>query len=130
MIWHALCIRAGVALRKPKPKLSPMAALAEQLAEMQRLVEELAQLIRYKPDLYLKDVLRLTGWSKSTLYRKLEAKLFPQPDTATGRPRWRMADILEKTGRTDPPDKEGRNLAGHAVRVSIAFSSGSDGASC
>ena len=79
----------------PRPPAS-LAALARKFEATHQLVVQLAEWIRYRPDLHRKDVLRLTGWSESTLYRRVKAKLFPEPDLATGRPRWKLADVIEQ----------------------------------
>lgn len=39
------------------------------------------------------EVLRLTKWSRATLYRKIEAKLFPRPVKDNGRNVWRFQDV-------------------------------------
>lgn len=39
------------------------------------------------------EVLRLTTWSRATLYRKIDARMFPRPVKDNGRNVWRADDV-------------------------------------
>jgi predicted DNA-binding transcriptional regulator AlpA len=69
------------------------------VARLEVLLERFNVVLR----VHRKDVLRMTGWSDSTLRRRISQGLFPLPQTdpANGRPFWLISDLAQWTDRPD-----------------------------
>jgi predicted DNA-binding transcriptional regulator AlpA len=89
--WHGPCGQASMTQKVT------LQSLADQ-------VEALRRALLNQPRMHVKDVLRRYGFSKATLYRRIQDRRFPRPRRFTG-PLWRLEDLeqAEAAGQLHRP---------------------------
>jgi prophage regulatory protein len=83
---------------QPRAKERPGAADAKSAHSQQQMAPNRTQPFPPNALLRLKDICRLVGLSRSTIYKRVSDGTFPRPLRVSERSvRWRMQDILEWT---------------------------------
>lgn len=70
-----------------------MEQVLARIAQQDRMIAELRDVVFTTPRLHRKDLERLLGISASALTRRMKRRDFPRPVYDAGRPKWRPSDF-------------------------------------